>query len=246
MNKYAAIVGLALVVLGALWLSGSSTLLLGVRQGVPGYALPSLLVVLEIASVVGTALWVTAHDNRSRVRPVVVTILASGVAAIGGWLAYGPLGLVAPMAVVLVTDMIAERWSKTDVAAPVVQVDPAAEDDMDDYPALHAVPTTYTYVQIVDDIDEREARDAEEDAADAARCDEAAPVQPHPVALPDPDDHPLVTVDQLGGLSRDELRVVARDYDVTVRGSADARRGRLRPVLERACAVRHEPCEASA
>lgn len=211
MNKFAAIGGLSLVVLGALWLSGSSTLLLGVRQGVPDLALPALLVVLEIASVVGTALWVTAQHRKARVRPVVVVVLSSTVAAIGGWLAYGPLGLVAPMAVVLVTDMIAERWA--DTAAPAQAVRPAEDPG----------------------------------PAQLAQVAELFPVVPEPVPTPDEpsrtmheETRPLVSVDQLDDLSRDELRTVAREYDLTVRGSADELRARLRPVLA------HVPHEVTA
>lgn len=109
--KRAAVVALAAVVAGGLWLSGSSTFALGTRHNVPEAAQPALLLVLEVASVIGTALWVTAPPGRARLKPACVVLLSSTVAAVGGWQAYGWLGLVAPAAVVLVTDMIAERWS---------------------------------------------------------------------------------------------------------------------------------------
>ena len=141
---------LGLLLGGAVWLSGSSTLSLGVRQDVPDGARPALLLVLEVAAVVGTALWVTARDGKEMVRPGIVVVIAGGVTGVGGFLAYNWLGLVAPVMSVLVTDMIAQRWKRTHTADTRTEQDAEAP-DTSTAPALHVVPDRP--VREVDDTD---------------------------------------------------------------------------------------------
>lgn len=135
---------LGLLLLGAVWLSGSSTIALGVRQTVPVEALPALLLVLEVAEVVGTFYYVTAQSWQQMIRPGLVVLIAGTVAGVGGYLKYDWLGLVAPVMSVLVTDMIAERWKpktakRSALSLIRAKVQPAL-DTPAPAPALRAVP----------------------------------------------------------------------------------------------------------
>lgn len=83
-------------IVGALFLSGSSTIAKASFHGVPGGVLWAAVAMLEIVSLAGTVTWVFARTLELRDAGRWATIAAGGVTAVAGWSAYGWFGLVGP------------------------------------------------------------------------------------------------------------------------------------------------------
>lgn len=97
-----------LAIVCALALSASSTVELAARVAVPGWAHPAAVGLLEVASVAGTWIWLT--EPRLRAEAAAVVALASVVTGIGGVLAYGAFGVVAPLGLIVTVHLMARAW----------------------------------------------------------------------------------------------------------------------------------------
>ena len=122
----------------ALALTSSSTVRLAAAAGVPAWAHPFAVGMLEVVAVTGT--WLLLTEPRIRVEGAVAVVLAAGVTATGGALAYGWFGLVAPACSLIVVHLIARVWAPDAPASPVptelpeTPEEPETPDSDDDRP----------------------------------------------------------------------------------------------------------------
>ena len=104
------VVALVVVVAGSFAVSASSTLHLGGANGMHGLPQLALVLVLEVAAITGTAIYVATKVKRVRIKAAVVVVGATAVALVGGVSTYSLLGLVAPLLMVVVVELIADFW----------------------------------------------------------------------------------------------------------------------------------------
>lgn len=121
MKRFFQTLLVAVAIVCALVLSASSTIELAAQAGVPGFAHPFAVGLLEVATGAGTWIWLT--EPRLRVEAAAVVVLASAVTGIGGVLAYGAFGIVAPLGLILTVHLLARAWTAPPAvsATPVVQ-----------------------------------------------------------------------------------------------------------------------------
>ena len=111
-------------ILCALVLSSSSTFALAARVGVPGWAHPFAVGLLEVVAVAGTWIWMT--DPRLRLEAAAAVGMASAVTGIGGVAAYGWFGIVAPLGLIVTVHLIARAWTERRPAVESTSVVPAS------------------------------------------------------------------------------------------------------------------------
>lgn len=111
-------------ILCALVLSASSTVALAARVGVPGWAHPFAVGLLEVVAVAGTWIWMT--DPRLRLEAAAAVGMASTVTGIGGVAAYGWFGIVAPLGLIVTVHLIARAWTEPRPAWEPSSVVPAS------------------------------------------------------------------------------------------------------------------------
>ncbi|MFE7203812.1 hypothetical protein ACFU8R_26445 [Pseudonocardia alni] len=111
-------------ILCALVLSSSSTFALAARVGVPGWAHPFAVGLLEVVAVAGTWIWMT--DPRLRLEAAAAVGMASTVTGIGGVAAYGWFGIVAPLGLIVTVHLIARAWTERRPAVESTSVVPAS------------------------------------------------------------------------------------------------------------------------
>jgi hypothetical protein len=127
------VVALVAVVAGSFAVSASSTLHMGGANGMHGVPQLALVLVLEVAAITGTAIYVATKVRRVRIKAAVVVVGATAVALVGGVSTYSLLGLVAPLLMVVVVELIADFWhvatdqSKTTTAEQDNQDNPTVE-----------------------------------------------------------------------------------------------------------------------
>jgi len=118
---------LALIGVGALALSASSTLQLASKAGVENVQVAAIAV-LELSSIVGTIMWLRAASTRARIESAVLVVGASAVAAVGGLGAYGLFGLVGPAFLVASVHVASQEWRPaTTVVTPQAEPEPRPE-----------------------------------------------------------------------------------------------------------------------
>lgn len=114
-------------ILCALVLSASSTVALAARVGVPGWAHPFAVGLLEVVAVAGTWIWMT--DPRLRLEAAAAVGMASTVTGIGGVAAYGWFGIVAPLGLIVTVHLIARAWTDPRPAGEPPSVVPASTEN---------------------------------------------------------------------------------------------------------------------
>lgn len=115
------VVALVLVLAGAFVVSATSTWLLGERHHLDAIARTALILMLEVGSVTGAAIYVATRRAGLRVRAGLVVAIATSVAATGGVQAYGFLiGLPVAALLLLLVDTIAVYWHETSAHTGVV------------------------------------------------------------------------------------------------------------------------------
>lgn len=146
-------------ILCALVLSASSTIALAARVGVPGFAHPFAVGLLEVASVAGTWIWLT--EPRLRIEAAAVVGLASLVTGIGGVAAYGWFGIVAPVGLILTVHLLARAWTRPKAvpASPVVQATTEISTDLTE-------PITISYLNEVTELHPAPEEQAEDQEAE--------------------------------------------------------------------------------
>ncbi len=121
------VAALVAVVAGSFAVSASSTLALGSDNNMHGLPQLALVLVLEVASVTGTAIYVATRVRRVRIKAAVVVVGATGVALVGGLSTYSMLGVVAPLMMVFLVELIADFWhvaTKTTETTETTSVQP--------------------------------------------------------------------------------------------------------------------------
>lgn len=125
MKRFFQTLLVAVAILCALVLSASSTIELAAYAGVPGFAPPFAVGLLEVATGAGTWIWLT--EPRLRWEAAAVVALASTVTGIGGVMAYGPFGLVAPLGLILTVHLLARAWTVPATTGQSLVVDKGAD-----------------------------------------------------------------------------------------------------------------------
>lgn len=152
MKRTAQTLLVAVAIVCALVLSASSTIALAAGVGVPGFAHPFAVGLLEVASIAGTWMWLT--EPRLRWEAAAVVALASLVTGIGGVIAYGAFGIVAPIGLILTVHLMARAWSRpepveeprqtvqatAEVQVPTELPEPIAIGYLNDVTDLHPAP----------------------------------------------------------------------------------------------------------
>lgn len=212
MRRVAQSVLVAVAIVCALALSASSTVALAAGAGVPGWAHPAAVGLLEVASVAGTWIWMT--DARLRAEAAAVVLVASAVTGVGGVIAYGWFGVVAPLGLVITVHLMARAWSepgpdRSAEPGPAAQLDVVAEPEPD-------APT--------------------ETAPDLARPPvPPTSVAPRPVVRLSRSDE-AVLVDRLAADARTGVELPTNRELVRQHGVGRERAGRIRAAAERAAA----------
>lgn len=125
MKRFFQTLLVAVAIVCALVLSASSTIALAAHAGVPGFAHPFAVGLLEVATGAGTWIWLT--EPRLRWEAAAVVALASTVTGIGGVMAYGPFGLVAPLGLILTVHLLARAWTAPATTGQSLVVDEGAD-----------------------------------------------------------------------------------------------------------------------
>jgi hypothetical protein len=125
------VLALAVVLGGAFLVQATSTWRLGDKHHLAGVALPALVMVLEVGSITGAALYLVTLVRGTRRRAGLLVVIAAGVGGYGGVNEYGfiigvPVGLV----LLLMVDTIGRFWHE-----PAPPVDIADSRDVDPPPS---------------------------------------------------------------------------------------------------------------
>lgn len=111
---------LPVAIAGALVVSASATITLLTSQGVAPAVAPFGVLMLEVASLAGTLLWVLVGNRSLRRDAVLTTMAATAVAVVAGVVAYGPVGAVGGIMLVAVVHLASRAWRETWAAAPAL------------------------------------------------------------------------------------------------------------------------------
>jgi hypothetical protein len=119
------VTALVAVLGGAFGVQASSTWLLGEHQHIDVGARPFLILLLEVGSITGAALYLATRNAGTRRRAGLLVAIAVGVGATGGVMRYGFLiGLPVAAVLLLMVDIIGRFWHEEE---PVEQPERSAD-----------------------------------------------------------------------------------------------------------------------
>jgi hypothetical protein len=121
------IAALVAVLVGAFGVQASSTWILADSHHVETYARPFLVLMLEVGSITGAALYLSTRDKVTRRSAGLLVLISSGVGLVGGVTRYGVLlGVASGAVLLLLVHTIGRFWHEP---APVREEPPMAWDD---------------------------------------------------------------------------------------------------------------------